>query len=277
VVLCEELGSSHAVGWHVNLAYARSILGDLRGAFVAREAAWRAAERYGGVDDLRYIELARVAEHYWTGRWAEAMRVADTVVADAAGGARSYMECQCRVWRGRIRLARGELAPALEDGQRALELARESGDPQNVDPALAFGARVLLAADRVAEAAKLVDELLASQAGRLLNPDLGIDLVVDLVELERPAEVLDVAPPSPWQEAARAYVAGDPGRAAAVYAQIGARPDEAHARLAAAKRLLGQGRLAEGRSELDRALVFYREVGASAHLAAARELLFALT
>ena len=34
---------------------------------------------------------------------------------------------------------------------------------------------------------------------------------------------------------------------------------------------------AEGRSELDRALVFYREVGASAHLAAARELLFALT
>jgi hypothetical protein len=86
-----------------------------------------------------------------------------------------------------------------------------------------------------------------------------------------------VAPPSPWQEAARADVAGDPGRAAAVYAQIGARPDEAHARLAAAKRLLGQGRLAEGRSELDRALVFYREVGASAHLAAARELLFALT
>jgi tetratricopeptide (TPR) repeat protein len=277
VALCEELGSSHAVGWHVNLAYARSILGDLRGAFVAREAAWRAAERYGGVDDLRYIELARVAEHYWTGRWPEAMRVADTVVADAADGARSYMECQCRVWRGRIRLARGELATALEDGQRALELARESGDPQNVDPALAFGARVLLAADRPAEAGKLVDELLAGQAGRLLNPDLSVDLAVDLVELERPAEVLDVAPPSPWQEAARAYVAGDPGLAAAVYARIGARPDEAHARLAAAKRLLAQGRLAEGRSELDRALVFYREVGASAHLTAARELLFALT
>src|SRR5919108_5845643 len=180
VALCEEQGSSHAVGWHVNLAYARSILGDLRGSFAARQAAWRAAERYGGVDDLRYIELERMAEHYWTGRWSEAMRVADTVVADSAAGARHYMECECRFWRGRIRLARGEAAAALEDATRALELARESGDPQNLDPALAFAARVLLAADRAAEAGKLVDELLAGLGGRLLNPDLGVDLAVDL-------------------------------------------------------------------------------------------------
>jgi DNA-binding SARP family transcriptional activator len=277
VTLYEEQGSSHSIGWHHNLAYARSILGDLRRSFAATEAAWHAAERYGGVHDLRWIELARVAEHYWTGRWPEAMRLADTVVADAAGGARHYLECECRFWRGRIRLARGEVVAAVEDGERALELARESGDPQNLDPALAFGARVMLAADRPAEAAKLLDELLAGLAGRLLNPNLGVDLAVDLVELGRPAEVLDDAPPSPWLEAVRAFVAGDPGRAARIYAEIGARPDEAHARLAAARRLLGDGRVAEGRTELDRALVFYREVGATAHLAEARELLFALT
>jgi tetratricopeptide (TPR) repeat protein len=199
------------------------------------------------------------------------------VVAEAAGGARHYLECECRLWRGRIRLARGEVTAAVEDAERALELARESGDPQNLDPALAFGARVLLATDRHAEAAKLADELLAGLAGRLLNPSLGVDLAVDLVELGRPAEVLDDAPPSPWLEAARAFVAGDPRRAAASYAEIGARPDEAHARLTAARRLLGDGRLAEGRTELDRALGFYREVGAIAHLAAATELLFALT
>ncbi|HEU4397487.1 MAG TPA: BTAD domain-containing putative transcriptional regulator [Actinomycetota bacterium] len=277
VALSEEQGSSHSVGWHINLAYARSILGDLRGSFAAREAAWRAAERYGGGAELRFIELERVAEHYWTGRWSEATRVADTVASDAADGTPHYMECECRFWRGRIHLARGEVRAALEDGERALALAREAGDPQNLDPALAFGARLLLAADRPAEAGKLVDELLAGLAGRLLNPDLGVDLAVDLVELGRPAEVLDDAPPSPWREAARAFVAGDPGRAAAVYAEIGARPDEAYARLAAARRLFGDGRLAEGRAELDRALVFYREVGASAHLAEARELLFALT
>jgi DNA-binding SARP family transcriptional activator/class 3 adenylate cyclase len=277
VALCEEQGSSHSVGWHSNLAYARSMLGDLRGSFVAREAAWRAAERYGGVDDLRFITLERMAEHYWTGRWPEAMRVADAVVGDAASGAPHYKECHCRILRGRIQLTRGELAEAVEDGERALELGRDSGDPQNLDPALAFGARVLLGANRPAEAAKLVDELLAGLPGRLLNPDVGVDLAVDLVELGRPVEVLDEAPQSPWLEAARAFVAGDPRRAAEIYARIGARPDEAYARLAAAKQLLGDGRLADGRIELDRALGFYREVGATAHLAEARELLFTLT
>jgi hypothetical protein len=166
---------------------------------------------------------------------------------------------------------------AVEDAERALQLAQESGDPQNLDPALAFEARVMLATDRHAEAAKLLDELLAGLAGRLLNPSLGVDLAVDMVALGRPAEVLDDAPPSPWLEAARAFVAGDPRRAAASYAEIGARPDEAYARLTAARRLLGDGRLAEGRTELDRALGFYREVGATTHLAAATELLFAVT
>jgi DNA-binding SARP family transcriptional activator len=277
VALYEEQGSSHAIGWHHNLAYARSILGDLPRSFAATEAAWRAAQRYGGAYDLRWIELARAAEHYWTGRWQEALRLADTVVADAAGGARHYLECECRFWRGRIRLARGEVGEAMEDAERALQLAQESGDPQNLDPALAFQARVMLATDRHAEAAKPLDELLAGLAGRLLNPSIGVDLAVDMVELGRPAELLDDAPPSPWLAAARAFVAGDPRRAAAIYAEIGARPDEAYARLTAARRLLGDGRLAEGRTELDRALGFYREVGATTHLAAATELLFAVT
>jgi tetratricopeptide (TPR) repeat protein len=277
VALSEEQGSSRSVGWHSNLAYARALLGDLRGSFTAEEAARRAAERYGGVEDLRYIELEQVAEHYWTGRWSEALRVAERVVADAAGGARHYMECRCRVWRGRVRLARGEVAAALQDGERALELARESGDPHNLDPALAFAARVLLTVDRPVEAGKLVDELLAGLGGRLLNPDLGVDLAVDLVELRRPAELLDEAPSSPWREAAKAFVAHDHQGAARIYAEIGTRPDEAYARLAAARWLLGAGRLAEGRTELDRALAFYREVGATAHLATTRELLFART
>jgi tetratricopeptide (TPR) repeat protein len=186
------------------------------------------------------------------------------------------MESECRLWRGRIRLARGQLEGALEDARQALALARESGDRLNLDPALAFGTRVLLAAGREADAGKLLDELLATLGGGLLKPDLGVDLAVALVGLGRPVEALDDVLPSRWLDAARAFAAGGPGRAARIYAEIGSRPDEATARLAAARRLL-PSRPAEGRIELERAIAFFREAGATASLEQAKELLFALT
>jgi len=272
VALYEEQGSSHAIGWHHNLAYARSILGDLRRSFVATEAARRAAERYGAVHDLRWLERARVAEHYRTARWDQALHVAETVVAEAAGGARDYMECECRIWRGRIRLARGELDAALQDGTRALELARESGDAQNLHPALAFAARVLLAVDRAAEAGGLVDELLVGLPEKLLNPDLGVDLPVNLAMLGHPVGALDAIPPSPWREAARAFVAGEAARAAVIYAEIGSRPDEAYARLQAARGLIAGGHATKANPELEIARSFYREVDANAYLAEAEAL-----
>jgi tetratricopeptide (TPR) repeat protein len=266
VALCDEVGSSTVISWHNNLTYVRAILGDLRGSYAATQAAWQAAERYGGVHDLRWIQWARVAEHYWTGRWDQALQVADEVVAEAAAGGREYLECECRIWRGRIRLARGKVDAAVQDAMRALELARESGDAQNLDPALVFATRALLVAGRIAEADKLLEELLTSLANRALNPNLGVDLAVDLAMLGHPVAVLDAVPPSPWREAARVFVAGDPARAAGIYAEIGSRPDAAYARLQAARGLLTGGHTAKANSELAVARTFYREVGASAYL-----------
>jgi class 3 adenylate cyclase len=272
VALCDEVGSSTVISWHVNLAYARSILGDLRGSFAATQAAWRAAERYGGVHDLRWLERARVPEHYWTGRWDQALQVAEDMVAEAAGGTREYLEFECRIWRGRIQLARGAVNAALQDAMRALALARESGDVQNLDPALAFAARVLLAVDRAAEAGKLLEELLTNLARRVLNPDLGVDLAVDLAMLGHSAGALDAVSPSPWREAARAFVAGDPARAGRIYAEIGSRPDEAYARLQAARQHLASGHTTQANTELAIARAFFREVQADAYLAEAETL-----
>jgi hypothetical protein len=125
-------------------------------------------------------------------------------------------------------------------------------------------------------ASKLLDELLAGLGGGLLKADLGIDLAVGLVELGRPVEALEDVLPSRWLDAVRAFAGGDPVRAARIYAEIGSRPDEADARLAAARRLLAS-RPAEGRTELERAIAFYREAGATAQLEQGKELLFALT
>ncbi|HEV3463896.1 MAG TPA: hypothetical protein VG846_07930, partial [Actinomycetota bacterium] len=246
IAMCRADGSSMVISWQNNLAFSYAILGDLRRSFTARKAAGAAAEHFGSGRYLRWLELERVAEHYWSGRWDQAVRVADSVAPDGEGAAQHYMECLCRLWRGRVRLARGQLGGAMEDAGRALALARESGDRLNLDPALAFKARVLVATDQVADAGKLLDELLATLGGGLLKPELGADLPVALVALGRPVEALDEALPSRWLDAARAFGAGDPARSARLYAEIGSRPDEATARLAAARRLLPT-RPAEGR------------------------------
>jgi tetratricopeptide (TPR) repeat protein len=276
IAMGEAAGTPDTARWYLNLAWAAAALGDLRRCFDALAAGGRLAERFGSRRWRRAIELQRVAERYWRGRWDEAVAVVDAMVA---GGERSNLAWECRLWRGRIRLAGGRLAAALADARAAHALAEEAGDPQDLQPTRAFLARALLAAGRREEAAAVAERLLAGLGGGMLGPDLGADLGMVLADLGIEAGALDRLgiPASPWLEAARALAAGDPLAAADRYAAIGSRPDEADARLAAASLLLGAGRPAEGRTELDRALAFYREVGATAHLATARELLFART
>ncbi len=260
IAICEQSGSPRSITWNINLAFALAILGDLPRCSVARAAAKQAAERFGSVRWLRWIELEQTAEHYWNGRWDEVMRTVDALTARSGPADKHVLECECRIWRGRILLARGSAEPALEDANRALVVARESGDRQNLDPALAFGARALLAAGRASEAGTLVDELLVDLRGHLLKPDLGIDFPVVLTALGYTAGMLDRAGilPSRWLDAARAFVAGNPRQAAEVYASIGSRPDEAYARLVAGRQLLEKDRAPAGRRQLKAAVDFFR-------------------
>ena len=57
---------------------------------------------------------------------------------------------------------------------------------------------------------------------------------------------------TPWRTAAASYVSGDYSAAADVYAEIGALPEEAYARLRAAEAFVGEGRSAEADAELKR-------------------------
>src|SRR6266567_2394128 len=276
IAIAEEAGSINPASMYANLAAMLVILGDLPRCFTTWAAAARVAERFNAPRWLRLIEGDRVAEHYWTGRWDEVVRQVDALVVEAAVGGGDAQECECRIWRGRVRLARGQSASALADSTAALELARASGEPQHLDPALAFHARCLLAVGRPDEAAELVDELLKCLDRRLLKAEVGIDLAIALTELGYPVQVLDSALDSRWLEATRAFVAGDPRRAAALYEAIGSRPDAATAHLLAARELLAGGGGADAKAELAAAVAFYREVGASADLHEAEELVFSL-
>jgi tetratricopeptide (TPR) repeat protein len=267
----DRLGIPGGIVWHLNLAWAAATLGDLPRCFEALAAGALRAGRFGSLRWRRTIELQRVAERYWTGRWEEAVAAVDRLLAGAEG---HYLEWECRLWRGRIRLARGRLHDAREDAEAALALATEAGDRQTLDPTRTFLARVLLVAGRRAEAEAVAEELLAGLGGGMLGPEVGVDLGLVLAELGEPAARLDALPlpPSPWLQAARAIVAGDPRRAAGVYARIGSRPDEAAARLAAARSFAAAGRAGEASAELAGARAFFASVGATGLLAEAARL-----
>jgi tetratricopeptide (TPR) repeat protein len=260
----EELGAPSSTLWHLNLGWAAAAMGDLPRCFAALDAGARQAERFGSWRWRRSIELQRVAERYWTGRWDEAVAVVDGLLD---GDEHHYLEWECRLWRGRIRLAGGRLDDALADAGAAHDLAVAARDPQDLHPTRAFLARALLAAGRRAEAREVADRLLAGLGGGIvLGPDLGADLGLVLAELGIPVAALDRRglAPSPWLAAARALAGGDPLAAAAAYAAIGSRPDEADARLAAARRLAAAGRADQAAAQLAAARAFHAAAGVPA-------------
>jgi tetratricopeptide (TPR) repeat protein len=212
------------------------------------------------------------------GRWDDALRLARDWLAEGEGSAH-YMESTCRIVRGRVLLARGEVAGALADADAALGLAAEAEDLVGLHEALALRICALLADGQVAAAETSAGELLAlirdqEQAG--MTADWSADITDALTRLGRGAELaalLARLEPTPWLEGALAVAEGDLERAAAVYARIGSRPDEALARLRAAAQLTAAGRPAAAAAHLEPALAFYHSVGARLHTLDAEALL----
>jgi tetratricopeptide (TPR) repeat protein len=218
---------------------------------------------------------------YFDGRWDDAIGRVDELIADFVEHP-FWMEPASRRLRGRMRLARGDSTGAEADAERALELARVAKDPQTLWPALAFGARVFVVADR-RRAGDLAAELLPHGAAQRLvggsESEWLADLAVVFPLLGREAELLErirhAGVSTPWRNAATAYLSGDFRGAADTYASMGALPEEAYARLRAAEALVKEGRRSEADTELQRALAFWRSVGATAYVREGEALLAA--
>jgi hypothetical protein len=93
-------------------------------------------------------------------------------------------------------------------------------------------------------------------------------LASTLVALGRGQELVGSLPDREyrWVEAARARAQGDLSRAADLCASMEARTEEAADRLLLAETLVDQGRRSEADLELQQALAFYSEVGATRYL-----------
>jgi tetratricopeptide (TPR) repeat protein len=238
IEVAEEANSPLSIRGYLNLGSMLANLGDLRRAAALHAQGHRLAERFGDAAWSDWFEAERLYEHYWKGEWEAASSLAEQLLARAERGRLRRLELDARLVRGWIALDAGDIALATTDADRALAFSREAGDPQNLYPALALRARTLAAAGRRDEAAGDADELLRLMREQPSLPSFWVmDLAIVLAELGRGEELMDAAaggPSTRWLEAATAYVAGDPGRAADLCAEIGALPEETYCRQAEA-------------------------------------------
>jgi predicted ATPase/class 3 adenylate cyclase len=258
-----------------NLAAMKWLLGDVRRARELLDEAIRVGEQLGNAAVGRYSRLVRIQLYFVEGDWDEGMRRADEFIAACETGTPHYLEHAVRMERAGVRLARGDVDGALDDVLKALEQARRAKDPQALLATLADAAGVYAEVGQLDEARRLADELLAApRASEWASMLASVAPALDRVEEVR-ARLAGHRLETRWKDAAEALLAADFERAADVYHQIGDVPEEAATRLRAAEGLVRQGRRAEADVQLQRALAFYRSVGATRYVREAESLLAA--
>jgi predicted ATPase/class 3 adenylate cyclase len=278
VAIAERIGSPEAIRGYINLAAAYGRDGQFRPSREIHQRGYELAERFGFRTRLRFLAAEIATDDYWLGDWDAAFAASDRFIADVEAGAPHYLEGMIRLTRGAMAFARGS-AHYESDLALALEQARQGGEPQSVMPALAVVAQVTADAGDTTRAEALLDELLALAHSGTEGPraELWIYPALHaLEELGRAAEIaplVEAAPVLAWTEAARRHLAGDLAGAADVLESAGALTDEARARFAAAERFAAAGQQADAQAQLDRALTFYRSVGASLYVQRAERLL----
>lgn len=177
-----------------------------------------------------------------------------------------------RVDRGRIRLARGDVDGAVEDAERGLAAGRRAGDPQALLPAISYMAWVRIEQALPHEAEILVDELVQhGDAAEFVHAELAVSLNA----LGRQAALDQIVSSSGevrWRDVLALIAAGSVGEAADLCEELVMLPVSAYLRIHAGERLIGEGRSAEAREHLARAIAFWRSVRATRFLQQAEGL-----
>jgi len=188
-----------------------------------------------------------------------------------------YMEAAAHITRAKIQAARGE-AGARADSDQALDFARRSGEPQVLLPSLADAALIAATSadgDAGRRVTDLFDELVEALPGTAMWSNWSTVFALALALTDQPERLatLDTQGPSRWATAARLITAGRYAEAGDELGEIGGKPEQALARLLAARALIRSGNRAEGEVELRRAVEFWVGVRATRYLAIAEALM----
>jgi DNA-binding SARP family transcriptional activator/class 3 adenylate cyclase/tetratricopeptide (TPR) repeat protein len=263
----------------LNVGYGFWVVGQLPRASASWQEAEDTALRFGQVALTRWIRSMRSEERYVLGEWEESLIRVNELLVEVEAGTPHLMAPTCYMTRAQIRLGRDDVPGAIADAERALDRARMDKDPQGLALALSAAMDVFREQGDLESAEVLADELL----GGLRSRDYGVsDAIVrahevawTFVALSRGQEWIEALPhtETPWLRAAILFMSGDLEGAANVCGAIGAATQEARDRLWLAEALIAQDRRAEADIQLQRALAFYRSVGATRYIREGEALL----
>ena len=282
IEISDELGSPESLRGYNNLFSNHVSIGNLRRAAAAVRAGVPVAERFGNTGtSARWLLFERVHVAYWEGQWDQALALIEETLSEVGLGhglSRFALEM-----RGRIRLARDDVAGALGDAQKSLEQARRAKDPQTLFPALSFAALASLEATRTTDADRLAQELLALRPEDHVIPhhiSPLFDLAQVLASLGRSNDLLVATKRARTRtlhvDAADAIARGDFLAAADIFNRMGSLPNEAWARQRAAARPIDSKGGPDAHEQLNAALMFWRLVAATRYIRES-EALFADT
>jgi len=256
-----------------NLAVAYVSLGDFARQGECLAEAVRVGEELGTVAIARYARTGLASNMFWRGRWDEGLRLAEKCMAE---GETPTGELIIRRNRARVLLGRDDVEGALEDVERALEGARQIGEPQSLFPALGVAAVLYVAVGREKDArkvgAELVEQLKHKAEWRLLEFSF---VAGELGYGDELREQLEALPRTQLNAAILAVVEGDFGRAAEIFDAGDIAFAAADARRRWAEQLTREGRHREAEEQLELALAFYRSVRATRYEREAEALLAA--
>jgi class 3 adenylate cyclase len=245
-----------------NYAITASAEGD-RDAWLPRwERALEAATRAGDRSSILWLESSGIADALDVGRWDEALRRADSFLAQGP----HYLDHHILLHKAIVLAARGERAEALALRDRALEAASRTEEHQVVIPSRLISAGVSLLADDPSRARELVAEAeLVAVDLAYRAPGIGAFIATTIARTGRSEAWLAIhsrAAATRRIVATRLLWSGDVVEAADAWARVSPH-DEALARLHAARVLVGKGLRTEARAQLERGLAFFRAVGAT--------------
>jgi tetratricopeptide (TPR) repeat protein len=246
-----------------NLAMLSLQAGDFTKAVALLEEAIAFEVGIGSTVYARFARGSLIGRLVDIGRWDDAMTAADRFIAESEVDPH-YQEISARVARASMRVARGDVVGADADTVAAMALARRAKDPQALVPAMVSRVVVETILDHLDAASELRAEIRSVSADAAAQSHY-IAAWWMAHEAGMSTDYLDELGrgETPFGRVAGALATGDLARAADVFASMGARSNEAYARLLAAERDLAAGDRQAGERQLALALAFYREVRAT--------------